>query len=89
MAAILYGGTLTGPLLTEIAGAVGIDIATLVGGAAVFITSFSATSLTQSLLVFLAFVGPRHITLPLLIVGIAAYWVILGYIKPKDQSTKI
>lgn len=86
MAAILYGGTLTGPLLTEIAGAVGIDIATLVGGAAVFITSFSATSLTQSLLVFLAFVGPRHITLPLLIVGIAAYWVILGYIKPKRSE---
>lgn len=87
-AAILYGGTLTGPLLTEIAGTVGIDISTLVGGAAVFISSFSATSLTHSLLVFLAFTGPLYITLPLLAVGIAAYWIVLGYINPKKDKSK-
>lgn len=87
--AILYGGTLTGPLLTEIASTVGIDVVTLVGGSAVFISSFSATSLTQSLLIFLAFVGPLPITLPLLAVGIATYWIVLGYIKPKRENKKI
>jgi len=85
MAAILYGGSLTAPVLTELASSVGIDIAAIAGGA-VFISSFSATSLTHSLLVFLAFVGPRQFTIPILIAVIAAYWFNFEYLKPKRQE---
>lgn len=89
MAAILYGGSYTAPVLTELATSVGIDVAAIVGGGAILISSFSATSLTHSLLIFLAFTGPLHITLPIMVIVIAAYWYILGYVNPKREEEKL
>lgn len=87
MAAVLYGGTLTSPVLTELATTVGIDIAA--GGATLLIATFAATSLTQSLLVFLAFTGPLYITIPLLIVGFGAYWYYFEFVKPRKMNNNI
>lgn len=86
MAAVLYGGSYTAPVLTELATSVGIDVATIAGGGAILISSFSATSLTHSLLIFLAFIGPLPITIPIMLVVIAAYWYVLGYLKPKKEN---
>jgi len=86
MAAILYGGSYTAPYLTELAAVVGIDVAAIAGGGAILISSFSATSLTHSLLIFLAFIGPLHITMPIMVIVIAAYWYILGNVKPKKEE---
>lgn len=86
MAAVLYGGSYTAPVLTELATSVGIDVATIAGGGAILISSFSATSLTHSLLIFLAFIGPLPITIPIMLIVIAAYWYVLGYLKPKKEN---
>ncbi|WP_035445453.1 PTS galactitol transporter subunit IIC [Atopococcus tabaci] len=83
-AAILYAGTVTAPILTDLAASVGIEVA--VAGAALFISSFAATSLTHSFLVFLAFVGPLYLTLPALIVVIGATWYYFEAIKPRRAA---
>lgn len=72
MSAVLYGGTITSPILTELAGSVGLDVA---GGG--LITSFAATSLTVSFLVFEAFIQNPVIGVPvlLLVIGMAWYYV--------------
>lgn len=80
MAAVLYGGTITAPALTDLAASMGIDVA--MGG--ILIASFAATSLTQSLLVFLAFTGPLYITLPALAVVFAAMYYHFEFRKPKQ-----
>lgn len=84
MAAVLYGGSITAPVLTEVASSVGIEVA--VGGAALFISSFAATSLTQSLLVFLAFVGPLYITMPIMVIVIVGAWYYFEHIKPRKRE---
>lgn len=84
---ILYAGSLTGPMLTELASSVGIEVA--VAGTALFISSFAATSLTHSFLVFLAFTtGPLYITLPAVLIVIAASWYYFEVIKPRKANTE-
>lgn len=85
-AAILYAGTITAPILTELAGSVGIEVA--VAGGALLISSFSATSLTHSFLVFFAFVGPLLLTMPVMIVVIGIFWYYFEVIKPKSKQAK-
>lgn len=85
-AAILYAGTITAPILTELAGSVGIEVA--VAGGALLISSFSATSLTHSFLVFFAFVGPLLLTMPVMIVVIGIFWYYFEVIKPKSRAAK-
>ena len=84
--AILYAGSITAPILTELASSIGIQVA-VVGGA-LFISSFSATSLSHSFLVFFAFVGPLLITMPIMIVVIATFWYYFEVIKPKSKKAK-
>ncbi|WP_321434345.1 PTS galactitol transporter subunit IIC [Trichococcus flocculiformis] len=83
--AILYAGSITAPILTDLASSIGIEVA--VAGGALFISSFSATSLTHSFLIFFAFVGPLFITMPIMIAVIALFWVYFEVIKPKSKKT--
>lgn len=85
-AAILYAGTITAPILTELAGSVGIEVA--IAGGALLISSFSATSLSHSFLVFFAFVGPLFITMPIMVLVIAAFWYYFEVIKPKSNKNE-
>lgn len=69
MSAVLYGGTITSPVLTELAASVGLDV-----GGGGLITSFAATSLTVSFLVFEAFIHNPIIWVPVLLIVIGAVW---------------
>lgn len=84
MAAVLYGGSVTSPVLTELATSVGLDV--VAGSGAILISSFAATSLTQSLLVFLAFVGPLYITIPILVIAIGVFWYYFEVMKPNKNK---
>lgn len=80
MSAVLYGGTYSAPILTELATTVGIDIAAI-AGPGLMIASFSALSLPQSLLVFLMFTQPLYITIPAFIVIFGYSWYRFEYQK--------
>lgn len=84
--AILYAGSITAPILTELASSIGIEVA--VAGGALFISSFSATSLSHSFLIFFAFIGPLLITMPIMIAVIALFWFYFEVIKPKSKLAK-
>lgn len=84
--AILYAGSITAPILTDLASSIGIEVA--VAGGALFISSFSATSLSHSFLIFFAFIGPLLITMPIMIVVIALFWFYFEVIKPKSKLAK-
>lgn len=84
--AILYAGSITAPILTDLASSIGIEVA--VAGGALFISSFSATSLSHSFLIFFAFIGPLLITMPIMIVVIALFWFYFEVIKPKSKMAK-
>lgn len=84
--AILYAGSITAPILTDLASSIGIEVA--VAGGALFISSFSATSLSHSFLIFFAFIGPLLITMPIMIAVIALFWFYFEVIKPKSKMAK-
>lgn len=84
--AILYAGSITAPILTDLASSIGIEVA--VAGGALFISSFSATSLSHSFLIFFAFIGPLLITMPIMIAVIALFWFYFEVIKPKSKLAK-
>lgn len=83
-ASLLYCGSLTAPFLTNIAENVGIDMA--IAGGAILISSFAATSLIHSFLVFMAFTGNLLFTMPIMIVVIAATWYYFEKIKPNKKQ---
>jgi galactitol PTS system EIIC component len=76
MSAVLYGGTITSPVLTELAASVGLDV-----GGGGLITSFAATSLTVSFLVFEAFIHNPIIWVPILLIVIGAVWFYIEKVK--------
>jgi len=76
MSAVLYGGTITSPVLTELAASVGLDV-----GGGGLITSFAATSLTVSFLVFEAFIHKPIIWVPVLLIVIGAVWFYIEKVK--------
>ncbi|WP_404996982.1 PTS galactitol transporter subunit IIC [Caldifermentibacillus hisashii] len=76
MSAVLYGGTITSPVLTELAASVGLDV-----GGGGLITSFAATSLTVSFLVFEAFIHNPIIWVPVLLIVIGAVWFYIEKVK--------
>lgn len=83
-AAILLAGTVTAPVLTDLAGSVGIDLSLAAGA---LISSFAATSLTQSFLVFMAFtVGNPFINIPVLLIVFGIVWYYMDVIKPKKLA---
>ena len=77
--AILLAGTATAPALTSLATSVGLDIAS--DGS--LISSFAATSLTVSYLVYKAFISNLWISIPILVAVIAGIWVIMSKLNKK------
>lgn len=77
--AILLAGTATAPVLTELATSVGLDLAT--DGS--YITSFAATSLTVSYLVYKAFISNLLISMPVLAAVIAGTWIFMSNLNKK------
>jgi PTS system galactitol-specific IIC component len=80
--AILLAGTATAPILTELATSVGLDLAT--DGS--LISSFAATSLTVSYLVFKAFTSNLIISIPILVAVIAGVWVVMSKVSKKREE---
>lgn len=74
---LLYAGTITAPILTEVALATGLDLGQGL------ITTLAGTSMIQSFLVFMAFTRNPIIGIPALVAGYGAYWYFLEY-KNKD-----
>lgn len=81
MAAVLLAGTATSAVLTKLAASVGLGIAN--GG---LISSFAATSLTVSYLVYEAFVNNLAVTIPILVIVIAGVWI---FMSRKNKSAAI
>lgn len=69
MAAILLAGTATSPVLTQLAMTTGIDLSASGG-----ISSFAATSLTVSYLVYIAFTSNPFVCVPILLVVLIGVW---------------
>lgn len=83
MACVLLAGTITSPVLTEVAVASGLDF----GGQ--MISSFAATSLAVSFLVFQAFTKNLYITLPILIVVLVASYIHFEKKYKKFKASKM
>lgn len=81
-ASLLWCGTATAPVLTAIAKSVGIEL----GANAMMISSFAATSMIQSYLVFLAFTYKPLIGIPLLIIGFIAVWYYFDGVKKVNKK---
>jgi galactitol PTS system EIIC component len=79
--AILLAGTATSPVLTALASSVGIDLSASGG-----ISSFAATSLTVSYLVYTAFISNLMISLPILAAVIVGVWVYVERYHGKNKS---
>ncbi|MDN6731518.1 MAG: PTS galactitol transporter subunit IIC [Atopostipes suicloacalis] len=72
---LLYAGTITAPVLTEVATSIGLDLGHGL------ITTLAGTSMIQSFLVFKAFAENPMIGVPILAVGYGIYWYFLEYKK--------
>lgn len=83
-ASLLWCGTATAPVLTQIATSVGIDL----GANAMLISSFAATSMIQSYLVFIAFSYSPLIGIPLLLVGFGIVWFYFEKVKNINAAAK-
>lgn len=84
-ASLLWCGTVTSPILTEIAKQVGIDL----GSSAMLISSFAATSMIQSYLVFIAFTYEPMIGIPVLLLGFGGVWYFFKGIKKINREAAI
>ena len=78
--AILLAGTATAPVLTELALSVGLDLGEGL------ITSFAATSLTVSFLVYKAFISNLYISVPLLVLVVGGAWMVMSRINKKKAE---
>lgn len=76
-ASLLWCGSATAPILTEIAKSVGIDL----GTNAMLISSFASTAMIQSYLVFIAFTYKPLIGIPILLAVFAASWYYFDKVK--------
>ena len=76
-ASLLWCGSATAPVLTEIAKSVGIDL----GANAMLISSFASTAMIQSYLVFIAFTYKPLIGIPILLAVFAASWYYFDKVK--------
>ncbi|WP_341349712.1 PTS galactitol transporter subunit IIC [Clostridium algidicarnis] len=82
MAAVLLAGTVTAPVLTQLATSTGLDLST--NGS--LISSFAATSLTVSFLVYKAFISNLVISIPILVLVIGSVWVFMSKLSKKRAS---
>lgn len=84
-ASLLWCGSATSPILTEIAKQVGIDL----GSSSMLISSFAATSMIQSYLVFLAFTYNPIIGIPILLLAFGGVWYFFEGIKKINRESVI
>ncbi|HCE12959.1 PTS transporter subunit IIC [Enterococcus sp.] len=84
-ASLLWCGSATSPILTEIAKQVGIDL----GSSSMLISSFAATSMIQSYLVFLAFTYNPMIGIPILLLAFGGVWYFFEGIKKINRESVI
>ncbi|MDH6363507.1 PTS system galactitol-specific IIC component [Enterococcus sp. PF1-24] len=82
-ASLLWCGTATAPILTAIAKSVGIEL----GANAMLISSFAATAMIQSYLVFLAFTFKPIIGIPILLLVFAGAWYYFEGVKKINVET--
>ncbi|WP_291291129.1 PTS transporter subunit IIC [Enterococcus sp.] len=81
-ASLLWCGSATAPVLTAIAKSVGINL----GANAMLISSFAATSMIQSYLVFLAFTYNPLIGIPLLLLIFGGVWYFFEGVKKINRE---
>ncbi|WP_430611911.1 PTS galactitol transporter subunit IIC [Enterococcus sp. DIV0876] len=84
-ASLLWCGSATSPILTEIAKQVGIDL----GSSSMLISSFAATSMIQSYLVFLAFTYNPLIGIPVLLLAFGGVWYFFEGIKKINRESVV
>jgi PTS system galactitol-specific IIC component len=80
--AVLLAGTATSPVLTQLATSVGLSISA--DGS--LISSFAATSLSVSFLVYTAFTSNLFISIPILVVVIAGVWIFMSKLSQKRNE---
>lgn len=83
--AILLAGSNTAPVLTELAKSSGIDL-TMAAGA--LISSFAATSLTVSFIVYKVFTGNLIVTLPVFFAAFIGIWIYFENVKKKQVKNR-
>lgn len=81
--AILLAGTNTAPVMTELAKSSGLDLSMAAGA---LISSFAATSLTLSFIVYKVFTGNLIITIPIFLAAFVATWIYIEVIKKKKAG---
>ena len=81
-ASLLWCGSATAPMLTAIAKSVGINL----GTSSMLISSFAATSMIQSYLVFIAFAYKPIIGIPVLLLAFAGAWYYFDGIKKVNHE---
>ncbi|HFI0063685.1 TPA: PTS galactitol transporter subunit IIC [Streptococcus suis] len=81
-ASLLWCGSATSPMLTAIAKSVGIDL----GTSSMLISSFAATSMIQSYLVFIAFAYKPIIGIPVLLLVLAGVWYYFDGVKKVNRE---
>lgn len=81
-ASLLWCGTSTAPVLTELAKSVGIKL----GASSLYISSFAATSMIQSWAVYMAFTTHQIILIPLLLLVFAGSWYFFDGIKKVNEN---
>lgn len=84
-ASLLWCGSATSPVLTAIAKKVGIDL----GSSSMLISSFAATAMIQSYLVFLAFTYKPIIGIPILLVVFGVVWYFFDGIKKINADAEV
>lgn len=84
--AILLAGTSTAPVMTELAKASGLDLSMAAGA---LISSFAATSLTLSFIVYKVFTGNLLITIPIFLIGFIGTWIYIEVIKKKKSGEEV
>lgn len=81
-ASLLWCGSVTSPVLTAIAKSVGIKL----GASSLLISSFAATSMIQSFIVYIAFTWKPLIGIPLLLIALAICWWFFDCVKKVNGS---
>lgn len=81
MGAVLLAGTASAQVLTKLATSVGINV-----GNGSLISSFAATSLTVSYLVYKAFISNLAISIPILVIVIAGVWIFMNKLSVKRAA---
>lgn len=84
-ASLLWCGSATSPVLTAIAKSVGIKLTT---GGSLLISSFAATAMIQSFIVYFAFTWHPMISVPVLLVIIAAIWYYCDRVKHVNKDAE-